>query len=169
MKIGELAQKIHVSRGHAWRLARASVIPSMKKTKGGHYYFIECPALSRWINFMIGGAFRRNVMERAYQRGYGKKTPAQKKEEDKLLRLFRMNRKKAAEFRREHKDYVNQYDDLFWDFFYFTDDLIRVLEEIVDWRETKVRAEMLEASRERLTILRDLIDKWLNQQQSGRT
>ena len=35
MKIGELADRIHVSRIHAWRLARAGVVPATKKTKGG--------------------------------------------------------------------------------------------------------------------------------------
>jgi hypothetical protein len=169
MKIGELAQRIHVSRGHAWRLACAGVIPATKKTKGGHFYFVECPALSRWINFMIGGAFRKKEMKRAYERGYGKETPAQKKTEKEHWHYYRLHRKKGAENRREFKNYINQYDDLFEAFFYDTDDLIRILEELATWRSCKLKTQMLRDSSKRLTVLRDLINVWLNQQQSGRT
>jgi hypothetical protein len=90
MKIGELAYKIHVHRIHAWRLACAGVIPATKKTKGGHFYFVKCRQLTRWINFMqSGGAFRKKELARAYQRGYGKDKPEWKKTEKEHWDWFR--------------------------------------------------------------------------------
>jgi len=63
--------------------------------------------------------------------------------------------------RKEFKDYENSHSDLFEEFYYDTDDLIRILTELVRWHECKLRSQMLKTSRERLAILRDLIDKWL--------
>jgi hypothetical protein len=162
MRIGELAVKIGVHRVHAWRLAMADVVPGTKKTEGGHFYFVKSRALTRWINLMQGrGSFRRKEMARAYERGYGKQSASQKREAKELLRHFKIHRKKAAENRREFKGYSNQYEDLFEEFFYDTDDLIRILEELINWHDCEVRGQMVKASSERLTILRDLINAWL--------
>ena len=167
MRIGELAFKIHVHRVHAWRLARAGVVPGMKKTKGGHFYFVKSRSLSRWINFMqSGGAFRKKEMTRAYLRGYGGKRP-ENDEQIKCWKLFRDKQKKFADFRREHKDYKNEYDDLFSDFFYNTDDLIRVLKELVTWSDCRVKSGMVKASSKRLTVLRDLINVWIGHQDNS--
>lgn len=165
MRTGELAQKIHVSRVHAWRLARAGIVPGTKKTKGGHFYFVQCPKLTRWINYMIGGAYRRKEMSRAYKKDYGSITIAQNKEELRHWAFY----KRSVKIRKEYKNYINSYDDLFRCFYDDTDDLIRILEELTEWHECKLKAEMLKTSSERLIMLRDLINKWLNQQQSGRT
>lgn len=169
MKIKELAYKIHVHRVHAWRLASAGIIPATKKTKGGHFYFVKCRQLTRWINFMqSGGAFRKKELARAYQKGYGKIRP-ENEEQIKCWKLFKYHRKKSAETRKRLKSYINQYDDLFEGFFYNTEDLINILKEITTWPDTRVKEGMLKASRERLALLRDLINEWLNQQQSSRT
>ena len=163
MRIGELAFKIHVHRVHAWRLASAGVVPGTKRTKGGHFYFVKSRSLTRWINFMkSNGAHRRKEMTRAYQRGYGGKTPSQKQEENKDWYNYKLRRKQAAENRKEFKNYRNDYDDLFLIFFDDIDTLIRVLEETITWPESKTKSAMLKDSSERLMILRDLIDKWLN-------
>jgi hypothetical protein len=112
-----------------------------------------------------GGAFRRKEMSRAYQTNYGRRTVANyKAEKDHWVAYRRVKRE-----RKEFKDYTNTYDDLFREFYYDTDDLIRILEELTIWHECKLKAKMLETSRERLTILRDLIEKWLNQKQPDRT
>jgi hypothetical protein len=174
MKIGELAFRIHVHRVHAWRLARAGVVPGTKKTKGGHFYFVESKALTKWINYMKSWKFRKKIMKQAYHSGYGGLTiggltSAQKKEEKELWRWFKHHRKTAAENRREFKGYTNQYSDLFEEFFYDTDDLIRILEEMTRWVDCKIKSEMIRLSAERLSILRDLINNWLSQQQSSRT
>ncbi len=143
----------------------AGVVPGTKKTNGGHFYFVKSRALTRWINFMqSGGAFRRKEMARAYERGYGKQSMRQKRQAKEHLRRFKIHRKKAAENRREFKDYTNQWEDLFEEFFYDTDDLIRILEDLTDWHDCEVRAEMVKASCKRLTILRDLINAWLTYQ-----
>ena|ERR1039457_1649100 len=173
MRIGELRHKIAASRGHTWRLAKSGIVPGMKKTKGGHSYFVESPRLTRWINLMGSHAFRKKEIRRAYQRGYGNPILAKKIQARKLakehLEKFKDYQKRMAEHRREFKDYKNSYDDLFWDFFYNADDLIRVLEELTVWHDCEVKWQMAKASRKRLTILRDLINNWLNHQQSGRT
>jgi hypothetical protein len=158
MKIGELAQRIHVHRVHAWRLAKAGVIPATKKTKGGHFYFVECPALTRWINFMIGGAFRRKEMARAYKCGYGGVIPGAIEEERRLRRAW----KEVQKLRKEHGDYTLGYHEIFRSFFSSTEDLIKVLEEITEWRKCKLKADLLKTSRERLTVLRDLLAIWLS-------
>jgi len=164
MKIGELAQKIHVHRVHAWRLAKAGIIPGTKRTKGGHYYFVEGPSLTKWINFMIGGAFRNREMSRAYEGGYGGIviTPEGIKEERKLRRAW----KEVKKLRKDLKSHVLGYDELFDDFFTSTENLIKVLEEITVWRECKLKADLLKASHERLTVLRDLLTAWLSGDQS---
>jgi hypothetical protein len=174
MKIGELAFKIHVHRIHAWRLATAGVIPATKRTKGGHFYFVKCRSLTRWINFMqSGGAFRKKELSRAYKKGYGNPKLAKKRDAWKTakehLDKFKHYQKQMADDRREYKDYENSWDDLFYDFFYNTDDLIRVLDELTVWHDCEVKWRMAKASSKRLTILRDLINNWLNQQQSSRT
>ena len=71
MRIGELAFQIHVSRIHAWRLARAGIVPGAKRTKGKHFYIPETPQLQRWINFMCGWKFRKKELSRAYKKHYG--------------------------------------------------------------------------------------------------
>jgi hypothetical protein len=78
-----------------------------------------------------------------------------------LLKRSRHHQKQAAENRREFKDYKNDYDDLFNGFFYNTDDLIRILDELVVWRPQKLKSRMIKASSKRLAILRDLINLWL--------
>lgn len=114
---------------------------------------------------MGSNAFRKKELARAYQRGYGNETPEFKKLEKEHLRWLKYYQKKAAENRREFKGYTNQYEDLFQEFFYDTDDLIRILKnDFVRWRECKLKDKMRNMSRERLMILRDLIDKWLNEQ-----
>jgi hypothetical protein len=163
MKIGELAHKIAVHRVHAWRLARAGIVPGTKRTKGGHFYFVECAALSRWIGKMRSYRFRKNELARAYQTNYGTRTAAQYGAEQEHWVAYRRTKKNRKEF----KNYKNTYDDLFNEFYQDTDDLIRILDELIGWHECKLKAEMLKTSRERLIILRDLIDKWLNQQQSN--
>lgn len=160
MKIGELALKIHVHRVHAWRLARAGVIPGTKRTKGGHFYFVECSALKRWINFMIGGAFRRKEMTRAYKSGYGgvAVTPAGIKEEKRLRRAWR----NMKILRNNYRGYTLGYTEIFNTFFSSTEHLIKVLEEITTWRKCKLRDDLLVASIERLTVLRDLMNRWIS-------
>jgi hypothetical protein len=173
MKIGELAFSIHVHRVHAWRLAKAGVVPGTKRTNGGHFYFVKSKSLTRWINFMkAGGAHRRKEMSRAYQREYGKgyrQTDTQKKAEKELWGWFKHHQKKSVAHRREFKGYVNQNSDLFEEFFYDTDDLIRILKELVTWHECKLKTKMKQLSESRLTVLRNLINKWLVEQQSART
>jgi predicted DNA-binding transcriptional regulator AlpA len=90
MKIGELAQKIQISRVHAWRLAKAGVVPRTKKTKGGHFYFVQCRALTRWINFMIGGAFRKKELARAYAKNYGSENFKDRRERRRTFKEYRM-------------------------------------------------------------------------------
>lgn len=129
-----------------------------------------------------GGAFRKKELSRAYQRGYGKVTPALKKEEKEHWHWFKYHQKQAAETRREFRGYQNMYSDLFEEFFYDTDDLIRILDELVGWRPQKLKSQMIKSSSKRLTMLRDLINLWLisenltihdiaklRQQQSSRT
>ena len=94
----------------------------------------------------------------------GKEFP-ENDEQIKMWKLFRKAQQGFAEFKREHKDYKTQYDDFFFDFFYFTEDLITAWEETVRWANCRVKAGILKASRGRLSYLRELIDKWLNEQQ----
>jgi len=169
MRTGELAFRIHVHRVHAWRLVRAGRVPGTKKTKGGHFYFVKCKALTRWINFMkSNGAFRRREMARAYKIGYGLESVAdlkhkmvQKRSEKAHWTAYRQSLKNRIKNRREAKNYKNEYSDLFEEFFYDTDDLIRILSELVDWHDCRLKAELIKTSRERLAMLRDLINRWL--------
>jgi len=111
-------------------------------------------------------AFRRKEMSLAYRRGYGGKIP-DNDEQIKLWKLFKEHHTKSpAEIRKECKGYENQPFDLFVVFFYETEELIIILKEITKWSDCRVKTRMLKASRERLTYLRDLIEKWLNQQSS---
>jgi hypothetical protein len=90
--------KIHVRRHYAWRLACSGIIPATKKTKGGHFYFVKCRQLTRWINFMQGsGAFRKNELSQSYQRGYGKETPAFKKMRKGALALVQTSPKTISQ------------------------------------------------------------------------
>lgn len=38
-----------MSRMQIWRLAESGRIPGARKSKGGQFYFVECPALGEWI------------------------------------------------------------------------------------------------------------------------
>ena len=115
----------------------------------------------------VGGAFRKKVLSRAYQKGYGRETPEFKKLEKEHWHYYKLHCKKAAENRRDFKGYTNQYDDLFEGVFNDADDLIRILEELTTWRQCKLKTQMLKDSYKRLEILRELLDKWLNQQQQS--
>ena len=163
MKIGELAHKIAVHRVHAWRLARARIVPGTKRTKGGHFYFVECAALSRWIGKMRSYKFRKTELTRAYQTNYGTRTVANYKAERDHWDAYRRSKIERKEF----KGYKNSYDDLFKEFYYDTDDLIRILDELTVWHECKLKAQMLKTSRKRLEILRDLINKWLSEKNNN--
>ena len=117
---------------------------------------------------MIGGAYRKKEMKRAYEIGYGKQSMAQRREAKEHLRQFKIYRKMADKARRQNKKYISGYDDLFQGFFDDTDDLIRILEELIHWHECEVKAQMAKASRERLAILRDLINVWIGRRDESK-
>lgn len=159
MKIGELAQRIHVHRVHAWRLAKSRVVPGTKRTKGGHFYFVECSSLTRWINFMkAGGAFRRKEMKRAYQSEYGKVTPDQHKAEMVMRKAWRDSNKNR---RSPYRHFIDN-RDLFVALYSYTDSVIQALEELTKWRECKLKSDLIRTSRGRLEVLRQLIDTWVS-------
>jgi len=162
MTTGELAHKIHVSRVHAWRLAKAGIVPGTKRTKGGHFYFVRCSQLTRWTNFVIGGAFRRKELARAYAKHYGNEKLQQEKEECHLRSEF----KKASRRVRglNFGEYSNH--DFFWHFHHSICTVSKILDELIHWREGKLKSELIKLSRKKLSVLRKLIDKWLNDQQS---
>lgn len=157
MKVGELALKIHVSRTHAWRLARAGIVPGAKRTKGGQFYFVQSSQLTRWINKMIGGKYRRNEMARAYSKSYGN---------PKLEQIRDMQGLKSA-FKRAQKDAnkvkLDEYDntDYFYRFHFEVRELERILDELKRWRKSELKSELITLSRAQLLALRKAINKWL--------
>lgn len=157
MRIGELAQKIHVSRIHAWRLARSGIVPSTRKTKGGQFYFVHSSQLTRWVNRMIGGKFRKNEMSLAYEKHYGNDRLKEAKEAKHLRAAF------TKAFRDNKNLSFDDYDnsDYFYAFHCDILELTKLLQELNQWRESDLKAEMINMSRERLTTLRKLISKWL--------
>src|SRR5579862_512924 len=50
VRCGKLAKMVGITRKHVHDLARSGRIPGAKRTKGGHYYFMDCPALKDWIH-----------------------------------------------------------------------------------------------------------------------
>lgn len=161
MRIGELAQKIHVSRVHAWRLASAGIVPGTRKTKGGQFYFVQSHSLTRWINLMIGGKFRKKEMSRAYKKHYG----LDKLEDKRSEQILKMALKKAFNraLRDAHILNLNDFDnfDYFYAFHFDIGELTKILQQLIQWRESRLKSEMVKLSRERLIVLRDLINEWL--------
>jgi len=50
LRSGELAGIVGCTRKRICELAVDRQIPGAKRTKGGHWYFVRCPALDRWIS-----------------------------------------------------------------------------------------------------------------------
>jgi hypothetical protein len=48
MKASELAKRVGRSRSQIARIAAS--IPGHKMTRGGHHYFMDCPALQLWLD-----------------------------------------------------------------------------------------------------------------------
>jgi hypothetical protein len=157
MRTGELAQKIHVSRIHAWRLAKAGIVPATKKTKGGHFYFIECPKLTRWISKMTSWKFRKKEMARAYVKRYGD----QKLKDKKAIKHLRSEFKKAIKWtERLTFDGVSDYR-YFYVFHTSIGELTKILGDLTKWPQDDLNQEMIKLSIGRLAILRDLINEWI--------
>lgn len=172
---GELAKIISISRTHVWRLVRAGTVPATKKTRGGHFYFVRCPKLTRWINRMsVHGRFYKNEMARAYKKHYGSEKFKAEKTRRHLTALFNKasaytaSNKRKREHRVWKRDQEN--DDYFYYYLFCTAlELTDVLKELPQrtGAESKIKRELINVSREplinSLTTLRDLINGWLNQ------
>jgi hypothetical protein len=50
LRCGRLAEMVGLTSRHVCKLAKAGKIPGAKRTKGGHFYFVSCPALGDWIS-----------------------------------------------------------------------------------------------------------------------
>jgi hypothetical protein len=157
MRVGELAQKIHVSRVHAWRLARSRIVPGAKKTKGGQFYFVQSMQLTRWINRMIGGKYRKNEMSRAYQKHYGNDRLKEAKEAKHLIAAFTKALKNSKHL--SFDDYDD--NDYFYTFHCDIAKLTKLLQELSQWRKSELKSKMRELSRPQILELRKAINKWL--------
>lgn len=106
---------------------------------------------------MIGGAHRKKEMARAYSKHYGNESLRFGKE----IRGLKADFKKALrQIRRVHFRKTSD-EDYFMTFHYSIGQLTTILTELEHWRESKLKTEMVAMSRERLTVLRNLIDRWL--------
>ena len=166
MKIGELADRIHVSRIHAWRLARAGVVPATKKTKGGHYYFVECDTLNKWINFtaIIGSHHRKKMMALAYKKNYGSEKIQCQKLARMQLKEFRisgnLSRKKFSRNKLVNSDVGDYYS-------FFHDSIVHLETVLDDWGDFSQKhnlpwpMEIKRAMQLRLSSLRKKLDDFM--------
>lgn len=71
-----MARRLGISRMHVGRLARAGAIPNSRRTKGGHWFWLDTPGLKRWLNRMeFGRKFRKDRLSNAYMLGYKQQQP----------------------------------------------------------------------------------------------
>jgi predicted DNA-binding transcriptional regulator AlpA len=171
MRIGKLALKIGVSRSHAWRMAKAGAIPSVKKTNGGHYYFIEGPTLNRWISRMnAAGNFRKNVMAKAYDGCYGSTGEFAKRTLRNQMKEFKRNERRLSGFNR--RTLLSHDVDDYW--FLFHRSIIELKIILKDWDEfqktstlpwpKQIKSEMAQ----RVIRLRETIDEFLSDSKDGK-
>ena len=140
MRTGELAQKIGISSRHASRLARAGVIPNMRKPPGKQRKFFKGPKLFMWIRRMNENLkFREAEMSRAYGKDYG--SPA-------LAKI-----RKTKSFRHDLKWVESQAKPV-------AQELIQILKQTPEMPESEIMRLLSRRTRERFAVLRDLIDKW---------
>ena len=50
IKAGEMARRLGISRMHVGRLAKAGAIPGARRTKGGHWFWLETESLQRRLS-----------------------------------------------------------------------------------------------------------------------
>src|SRR5262245_21386305 len=50
LRCGELGKMVGLTRQHVHRMAVKGLIPGAKKSKGGHFYFVNCPRLEPWVS-----------------------------------------------------------------------------------------------------------------------
>ena len=50
IKAGEMARRLGISRMHVGRLAKVGAIPGARRTKGGHWFWIETEILQRQLS-----------------------------------------------------------------------------------------------------------------------
>jgi len=162
MTTSELAHKLAISRIHAWRLARSGVVPATRRTKGGHFYFVECPKLTKWINYtaIIGSKHRKKEMTRAYRRHYGNTVLERAKDRRHFMFVVRraFNRAKVVNLGRMSSD------EFFDQFNYDIIELTKMLDFLDGWRDQEIKKEMVQMSGKKLWLLKKRIDKWLNRQ-----
>ena len=157
MRVGELARKIHVSRIHAWRLAKSGTVPATKKTAGGHFFFVESEKLTRWINYMGNQKFRQKAMHRAYARYYGSDKLKAARDNRQLVKMFKEGKKDAE------SEIAVDYDrpEFYYSFSYFPIEMARMIQEYNQWPEGAVKEKVRQLSKKHLIILRNLINDWL--------
>ena len=98
-------------------------------------------------------------MSRAYKKDYGSARIAQQREEKLLLKEYKL----ALKIRREDVNFIFSRSELFRCLFADIDELIQILDELTKWVDCKLKQEILNKTKERLAILRDLINHWLKQ------
>jgi hypothetical protein len=141
MRINKLAKAIGVTPRHASRMARAGVIPNTKTRRSGQRYFVRGAALNRWINKMrYDRDFWNKTVSEAYKRGYGNVLAFQKQE----IKLMRRGFKDVEQFANEP-----------------IKDLTRVLRWLPGSPEPRLKRLLSKRIRQRVILLRTLIDKWL--------
>lgn len=107
---------------------------------------------------MIGGAHRKKEMARAYSKHYG----SERLQHGREIRGLKADFKKALRSIRRASFKRTSDENYFYHFQYSIGQLTKILEELTQWRESKLKAEIVTMSRERLTILSNLINEWLS-------
>jgi predicted DNA-binding transcriptional regulator AlpA len=59
IKAGEMARRLGISRMHVGRLAKAGAIPGARRTKGGHWFWLETESLQRRLSKAQSDARRK--------------------------------------------------------------------------------------------------------------
>ena len=77
---GKIAERLMISRMHAWRLAKSGAIPCTRKTKGGQFYFEDRLPLRVWLSKMDVESHRKQVLDVAASKGYRKAKPEPRKQ-----------------------------------------------------------------------------------------
>jgi hypothetical protein len=78
LRCGKLAKTVGLTRMQVFRLARAGLIPGVRRSGGGHFYFAQCPALEEWIKRRVIRKGWREAAKRLPDSRWVKSRPALK-------------------------------------------------------------------------------------------
>jgi len=121
LRCGELGKRAGLCRMQVHRLAKKpGGIPGTRISKGGHFYFVKCPALDRWIGERQWIAERRRIArlrqpsQQAARRPYGRSLRAfYNSIRDQLPRGFTFPVLRfALELAQKHEKPIEKLDDI---------------------------------------------------------